>query len=264
MERTQTESDSRVTDQQLIALLESSADGTPAALTFDADGTLWSGDVGEDCFLRALREGVLREPALPALEKAASAANVSKQGGANAIARRLWDSYEGGAYDERAMCEVMTWCWAGWTLEELNSWARETFEQTDLRARTQRETLRLVEWARERGFRACVISASPRQFVEPGAELLGFASADVTASTARVNGELVLPELLEPIPYGAGKVRAGRALLGAKTWLAAFGDSAFDADMLREARVGVAVRPKPALRQQLRSIPGAVELEPSN
>ena len=35
----------------------------PSALAFDADGTLWSGDVGEDVFRFAVERGRLRDQA---------------------------------------------------------------------------------------------------------------------------------------------------------------------------------------------------------
>jgi hypothetical protein len=46
-------------------------------------------------------------------------------------------------------------------------------------------------------------------------------------------------------------VDAARACIGGRSWLASFGDSAFDLEMLLAARVAVAVAPKPELRAKL-------------
>ena len=100
------------------------------------------------------------------------------------------------------------------------------------------------------------ISASPRATVEVAASSWGFAAHDIAASTPRVVSGVIAAEMASAVPYGADKCVAGRALLGTTHWLAAFGDNVFDMEMLLEAELGVAVRPKPALRARLAEIPG--------
>jgi phosphoserine phosphatase len=68
--------------------------------------------------------------------------------------------------------------------------------------------------------------------------------------------------MLEPVPYAEMKATYGRKLIGEARWLGAFGDSAFDADMLQAAEVRVAVRPKPGLRAQAERLQGLVQLRP--
>jgi phosphoserine phosphatase len=72
---------------------------------------------------------------------------------------------------------------------------------------------------------------------------------------------VIAPEMAAALPYGAGKCVAGRALLVGSHWLGAFGDNVFDLEMLLEAELGVAVRPKPALRARLAEIPGVRVLD---
>ena len=66
--------------------------------------------------------------------------------------------------------------------------------------------------------------------------------------------------MIRPIPYGPGKVTRLRERIGTRPLYAAFGDNAFDVPMLREATVGVAVRPKPRLREKAHEVPGIVEI----
>lgn len=87
--------------------------------------------------------------------------------------------------------------------------------------------------------------------VEEAAALWGFAPADIAAATPSIVDGKVAPRLASTFPYGAGKVTCGRALLGSAVWLAAFGDSLSDVQMLEESRMGVAVDPKAALRMRL-------------
>jgi phosphoserine phosphatase len=71
----------------------------------------------------------------------------------------------------------------------------------------------------------------------------------------------ILPDVDRPIPYGTGKVRRLHDRIGTgRPLLAAFGDNAFDVALLAEASVGVAVRPKDALRARAGEVSGLVEL----
>jgi phosphoserine phosphatase len=65
----------------------------------------------------------------------------------------------------------------------------------------------------------------------------------------------------QPLPYGRGKVEAGRCAMGPARWLASCGDSLFDLDMMRVACLAVGVRPKPELRQALGELTRAVVLD---
>ena len=71
----------------------------------------------------------------------------------------------------------------------------------------------------------------------------------------------MLPRLLGSVPYAEAKVTHARALIGASFWLASFGDSAFDFEMMRAAELGVAVRPKPSLLARVTEAPNAVVLD---
>ena len=58
------------------------------AIAFDGDGTLWSGDIGEDLFEALLEGGRIEEVAHAALAREAEAEKLSTEGGAVAIAMR--------------------------------------------------------------------------------------------------------------------------------------------------------------------------------
>jgi phosphoserine phosphatase len=121
----------------------------------------------------------------------------------------------------------------------------------DVAGRIQREIVPVLEFARERRIRSVLISASPRTVVEAAGALLGFGPHDIAAATPKVVGGLVVAEMDGPVPYAEDKLTSGRQLFGQTRWLAAFGDNVFDIDMLTTAELGVAVRPKPRLREKL-------------
>jgi phosphoserine phosphatase len=233
----------------------------PAALAFDADGTLWSGDVGEDTFESACRDGILKEEARATLARVAEEQGVAPGGSATHIAEALYAAYRRGNVAERLMCEVMTFCYAGYTEGELRELAFRYLTARDVAGRTRQALIEVLAWARAEGVRCIVISASPRIIVKEGLRLSGIEVDEVGAAVAKVSDAgLIEPIMAAPLPYGPQKCVVGQGLLAGHDWLGAFGDNGFDVDMLRTARVAVAVHPKPALFSRLSEVPNALVL----
>ncbi len=250
-----------VSARELIAELESRLDASvPCALAFDADGTLWSGDVGDDVFRFAVARGRLREDARAALEHEANSRGFSTFSDVNETAGHLFDQYVAGRYPEREMCELMTWCYAGHTVTEMRELVLEALHAAHHAERLHEELRPILDFARGRGVRTVVISASPRITVEQATKLWGFQPSDIAASTPELSGDVIASRMRGQVPYAAGKVEAGRALLGAAKWIASFGDNIFDLEMMHEAALGVAIRPKPALEARLGEVPGVLRL----
>jgi phosphoserine phosphatase len=155
---------------------------------------------------------------------------------------------------------MMTWCYAGWTLDEVGEHARNTIRDTNLIERLHRELEPILEFTRANGIRSVIVSASPRRMVEEAGALWGFLPGDIAAATPALVGGCVAPCIAGTFPYGAGKVTNGRELLGSAEWLAAFGDSVSDFQMLEHSRLGVAVSPKALLRMRLAELENAVLL----
>lgn len=251
-----------LTVDRLLARLEEQRTETGlVSLAFDGDGTLWSGDVAEDVFQFAVARGLLRAEARPRLVETAERHGLSGEGTPSEVAGRIFQAYRDGTFPERTVCEVMTWCFAGWTLADLSSITRQALEATKLDARVHRELMPVFRWARRNHHRIVIVSASPRFIVEQAARLWDVGADDIAASRPAVEGGKILPELASPVPYAQTKAEHARALLGAERWLGAFGDSAFDLELLRGAAVAVAVRPKPALRAVLDTLEQAILLE---
>jgi phosphatidylglycerophosphatase C len=232
----------------------------PTAIVFDADGTLWAGDVGEDVFHFATARGLLREEARAELDRNAKRHSIASAADPNRTALSMFKAYLDGKYPELEICEMMTWCYAGFALEELSELVREALLATKLRERVRRELEPMLEYARTRGIRSTVVSASPSPIVAAAAGLLGFAAADVAASQPKIASGRILPELDGHVPYAKTKCDAARGLFGSSDWLASFGDNVFDIDMLCAARIGVAVHPKPALLARLPELASVVLL----
>lgn len=227
----------------------------------DGDGTLWSGDVGEDIFHAFLDHGRTEPLAYEAICRQARDHGESDAGTGVDVARRIYAAYRDGRYPEERMCELMAWCFAGWARAEVVGFARDVVDRGGLAQRLHGEVLDVLARARRAGLTVVLVSASPLVVVEEAGSRLGFEARDIVAARPVFQDDVMQPDVERPIPYGPGKVTGLRARIGAATLLyAAFGDNAFDVHMLASARVPVAVRPKPRLRERAGDVPGLVEI----
>ncbi len=216
---------------------------------------------GEDLFHAFLGHGRVEPPAFEAIVRDARAHGISDAGTGTDVARRIYDAYLEGRFPEEMLCELMTWCFAGWTRGEVGHFARQVVDGVGLASRLHPEVLSVVASARAAGLRVVLVSASPFAVVLEAGSRVGFDADHVVAARASYDGKVMQPDVHRPIPYGSGKVTGLRELVGrTRPLYAAFGDNAFDVAMLASAHVPVAVRPKARLRQQAGAVPGIVEL----
>ncbi len=239
--------------------------GPPGLLACDADGTLWRGDAGEDVFVAALQSGFIKPELEGALRREAESAGLSTAGDTSQLCRTLFEAYRAGDFDERRVCEVMTWCYAGHTPSAVSAFAKDRLHSVSaghlpLVGRYSAALVVVLDWARANGCRCVIVSASPQLILEQAAAPLGFAPEDIVGARARVEGGVIQAQMDGAVPYGPDKRRLGTPLAEGGPWLASFGDSEFDIDLLRAAKVAVGVQPKPGLRAALETIDGACEL----
>jgi phosphatidylglycerophosphatase C len=233
----------------------------PAGIAFDADGTLWAGDVGEDVFESACHTGFVRDEPREALEGVCVAHGLSVKGSPSELAWRIFTAYRSGAVAELLTCEVMTWTYAGHSLDTLAGFAREALGERKLVDRVRRVLEPVFEFAAREDVRTVVVSASPEVIVAEALSIGGVTVAALKGARPAVSDGTIQPRLSGRVPYGPEKPVAGRELLSGCDWLGSFGDNAFDVEMLRAARIGVAVHPKPALAARLGELSNVVVLD---
>lgn len=249
------------TVEDVIARIEAEAKQSPGgAIVFDGDGTLWTGDIGDDFFDALIDDARLTPLAHEALVREATAAQIDATGTPMEIARRIHRAYLAHEFPEERCCEIMAWAAAGWTKDELDAFAGRVMNALELEHRLHAEALRVARWARQSGIDVHLVSASPRAIVEQAARVVGIDHVSSACEVVDDSGR-VRTEVHRPIPYGPGKVTRLREKLGGRPLYAAFGDNAFDVAMLQDARVPVAVRPKPRLVDRAHEVKGIVTLE---
>lgn len=251
-----------VTAAHVIERLERALEGAhEPALAFDADGTLWRGDVGCDLFQGAIESRLFTDEALDLFRREAASIGLSEDGDATALASRLLDAFNEGRWEDGPAAVTMALSFVGVRPAALEALADEVMAKVGLRERLHPGVAEIIAWANGRSVRVQVVSASPIAAVHAAVRPLGIADDRVLAMRPRVRDDGTLGgELDGESVYGEGKVKALERALPGVTLLGAFGDSAGDAFMLRLSRVPVAVGPSQRLLDVAHTVPGLVVL----
>jgi phosphoserine phosphatase len=188
-----------------------------SAVAFDADGTLWRGDVGE-----LLLQGMIGLGRAPV--------------GASSRYEAML------ATDAPAACAFCVELLRGLPEDVVESWSREL-----IRANRHGPLFKpMVELARtllEQGAEVFVVSGSNLWTVRAGLEAAGLGGARILAVTTPVEQGLCSGRVDQPVTCGPGKVSALRAATQRPLLLAA-GNALYDADLLAEAEIPLVVAPR--------------------
>jgi phosphatidylglycerophosphatase C len=250
--------------ERLAAAREKVPAGAQALLAFDADNTIWKGDVSEDVFEALLTEEAVRPAAAEALARLAAEVGVGVGLPPAAMARALHDSWEKQltpSCPEEAVMAMMVWIYAGFTLDELVAFSDRVLTRATIRDRIRPEVRQIVSWAHANGVEVLAVSASPRTVVEVGVRHLGIGPERVLAMTSKVEGGVIQPEIAGVFVYGEGKATAVEQARPGAVLLGGFGDSGYDAALMRMSAVPVAIAPGPSLLSAAKDVPGIIELD---
>ena len=232
------------------------------ALVFDADGTLWTHDVGCMVFDAAIEGDAFKDSARTRLQAEVMRLGLHAAQGASttSLVKSLALALGVPPSGEQALAEFQVWAYVDFSEEELRSLCRSVLRTPAHALGLHHDVLELAAFARERGATTCVVSASPRIVVEEALHGLGFGHEWIVAGDPNWTDGCIDVGLGAPLPYGPQKAIAGRRLLGRSSWVATFGDSGFDLDMMHEATLAVGLGQKPQLLEGLRRHPNAVLL----
>jgi HAD superfamily phosphoserine phosphatase-like hydrolase len=197
----------------------------PRIAAFDCDGTLWSGDAGENFFAWEIDKGVVSPEVARAM-------------------RDRYAEYKAGKVTEEDMCGEMVSMHNGLTETVMMTAARE-FMSSAFPGRIFPEMMELVGRLQQQGCEIWAVSSSNEWIIRAGLEQFGIDADRILAAKAQMNGELVSESLVR-VPSGPGKPKALREVVK-KEIDAAFGNSRWDTEMLMMARHAFAVNPNPDL-----------------
>ena len=191
-------------------LLRSQAERRVAC--FDADGTVWSGDIGE-AFLRWLVAGGL-------------------VGGGRSV-DAVWDDYE--ARVDANQCEGYAWAvasMAGLVEADVVRWARQFAAAWPTYRPAMVDLMRGLEAS---GVEVWWVSASSRWVVQAAAERIGVGATRVLGVAVPVTEGVLGDTVIRPMTCRAGKAAVIAAAIGVAPDLG-FGDSRGDLEMMEASR----------------------------
>jgi phosphoserine phosphatase len=194
--------------------------GTSKLACFDADGTIWTEDIGEALF-RWLSAGGLLSGIDPRRDPF-----------------DVWAEYEERVRKNRS--DGYAWavqCMAGLAETDVRRWCRQMAVAWP---NYRPEMVQLIGGLSKSGFEVWLVSASNAWIIEAAAPLVGAAPAHVLGIRVAVDSAKLTDRIVPPVTCGAGKVDAIAAHIGRRPDLA-FGDSMGDREMLESATVPLAI-----------------------
>jgi len=240
------------------------AESPGAAVVFDADGTLWSHDVGCMVFDFACENGAFRDEARDSLVRFAEERGIDGSAAltGNDAARLIQKAFYEGRFTEREGAEVQVWAYVGHSRTEFAELAQAALSAGKHLETLHHSVLDLAERCRSAGAKTFIVSASPLWVVEEAVVDLSFQIGEIAAGVPHFRGgdteRVIAPGMGAPLPYGPDKVVAGKAMLNGRPWLAAFGDSTFDLEMMQVARLAGGIGSKAEMLKGLNELPGAI------
>ena len=204
----------------------------PALAVFDCDGTLWAGDAGERFFDWELKGGL-----------------VSEETGVRM--RRRYAEYKAGKVSEDDMCGEMATLHQGLAESAVQSAAREFFDES-FAVQIFPELQELIRRLQDKGCDVWAVSSTNEWVIQAGMTHFGIPGNRILATAVEVENGIVSDRLIR-VPSGEGKPRAIRDVIR-KDPDVAFGNSYWDAAMLKISRRAFAVNPNPDLEETARGL----------
>ena len=170
-------------DQVLQAMSENSG---PYYAAFDADGTLWDSDLGEQFFQYQIDECGL--PALCSIDPWEFYISTKKQ---DPVKAYLW------------LAQISQ----GQPLKQVRAWAKASIEKSG--ARVFESQKNMISWLQSQGVEVFIVTASIQWAVEPAGKLAGIPFSNVLGIQTHINSEgLVTDKQAGPITWREGKAKA--------------------------------------------------------
>ncbi len=180
---------------------------------FDADGTLWDTDLGENFFNYQIDHKLVKLP--PAAFD-------------HYLEMKKINSDPRSAYVWLAQIN------AGQKLETVRQWSQEAFDSIKPSPLFS-EQKKLIDLLQKNNIQIYIVTASIKWAVEPGAKALGLTADHVIGVETLVANEIITDQPVHPITYKAGKVEAFLKQTNNQLPFLASGNSTGDLEMLESA-----------------------------
>jgi phosphoserine phosphatase len=198
----------------------------PRLATFDCDGTLWPGDAGEGFFSWELGEGLVSDEIVR-------------------WARQRYADYRAGRVPEDVMCGEMVTMHRGLPEAHIQAAATRYFDTLFLK-NIFPEMRELVRRLRQQGCEVWAVSSTNEWIIKAAMRHFEIPENRIIASAVEIDEGVITDHLIR-IPSGTGKPLAIQAIIQRDPDIA-FGNSIWDAEMLKISQHAFAVNPNPDLK----------------
>ncbi len=222
----------------------------------DCDGTLWYGDIGDLFFERALTERWLQPECAASLNRLCDQYGIRVHSNVNDTAKSMMDSRLDGEFLKRATMlgvekneayrqfySTQALCMAGLSVGFIKARTYEIMnEPGGLKEKIFPEVQALLHAFSRAGFVVVPISASLNLLVEVGVTFLGLPGRRALGVTTPHESGVLVGEMIEPMPYGQGKITL-ISQMGGLPPAVALGDSwqRTDKELLEGAGLGLVI-----------------------
>ena len=206
--------------------ISSVIDRKPKIAVFDCDGTLWSGDAGEDFLYWEIKNKVVSDD----------------------VARRMllrYKSYKQGKIGEEQMCGEMVTLHAALLVADVEAAAARFFAEK-IEARIFPEMQELTRRLADAGCELWAVSSTNEWVIRAGLTHVAIPRQHVLAASVEVENGRATARLIR-VPTDEGKAAAVREVIGKEVDVA-FGNSIHDQAMLEMADRPYAISPTRELK----------------
>lgn len=182
----------------------------PLVAAFDADGTLWDIDLGENFFQHQIDNKQVPLPDDP------------------------WNHYLTLKKKNNDPCDAYVWLAqinAGKSISQVKDWSQQAFNSIQPPP-IFAEQKKLIDLLKQHAVKIYIVTASIKWAVEPGARALGLADENVIGVETNISNGLVTDEKILPITFRQGKVDALLAKTGGVLPFLCAGNSIGDYELL--------------------------------
>lgn len=186
-------------------------ENTPLIAAFDADGTLWDTDLGENFFNYQIENNLISLPPAP-LE--------------HYVEMKKLNNDPRNAYVWLAQINE------GIALNQVQDWALQAFKSIQPNPLFS-EQQKLIQFFKQNGVQVYIVTASIKWAVQPGAIAIGLTEDDVIGVETEVIGGQISKNAILPITYRQGKVDALLKKTNGKVPFFCSGNSSGDIELLQ-------------------------------
>ena len=224
--------------EDIYQYLQTIIPSSPGLAAFDFDNTLVKNDFGEAVMEAIIADGLerLQEDFASFFPDREKADQIRRQKEISGLRNFIMDHYD-ALLAEKGLEQAYRWSsflFSGWSENDLKKKSREVWEN-DTSVFPYKEMQNLIQFLVHHGWDVMIVTSSPLWIIQEVAGEYGLRPDQVIGMEMELDNSKTTSRIIEPYPYGQGKVAALKMRKGKYADIA-FGDSINDYPLLGSAQ----------------------------